>query len=231
MALNFSNTATGGQQRVRIRIDRWSTQKQREDLIKAFQDKQSAGPLKAQEALLKALEKQKDVGRFNFPGYTGPDPNNNLRLGTPVKYAMSFPLDGGGRRSLYLEVRRNFLPPMMLAFDAPIPFTTVGERSSSNVPAQALILMNDPFVIGEAGRWAARLLADGDRPPRERIAAMFLSALGRPPLESEVADWLAFLDRQGEAYGLAPAERLASTRTWTDLCHVVFNLKEFIFIE
>ena len=105
MALNFSNTATGGQQRVRIRIDRWSTQQQREALIKAFQDRQKDGPLKAQEALLKALEKQKEVGRFNFPGYTGPDPNNNLRLGTAIKYAMNFPVDGGGRRIVVMTPR------------------------------------------------------------------------------------------------------------------------------
>ena len=62
------------------------------------------------------------------------------------------PLDGDGRRSLYTKVRRNFLPPMMLAFDMPIPFSTIGRRSVSNVPAQALILMNDPFVVEQAKR-------------------------------------------------------------------------------
>src|SRR5262249_14703341 len=52
--------------------------------------------------------------------------------------ASSGPLDGDGRRSIYLQVRRNFLTPMFLAFDYPIPFTTMGKRSVSNVPAQAL---------------------------------------------------------------------------------------------
>src|SRR5262249_54545860 len=58
----------------------------------------------------------------------------------------SGPLDGNGRRSIYISVRRNFLSPMMLAFDTPNPFSTVGRRTVSNVPAQALILMNDPLV-------------------------------------------------------------------------------------
>src|SRR5205823_2122189 len=62
----------------------------------------------------------------------------------------SGPLDGAGRRSIYLAVRRNFLPPMFLAFDYPIPFTTIGRRTSSNVPAQALAMMNNPFVIEQA---------------------------------------------------------------------------------
>ena len=50
----------------------------------------------------------------------------------------SGPLDGDGRRSIYLNVRRNFLDPMFLAFDMPVPFSTMGRRNVSNVPAQAL---------------------------------------------------------------------------------------------
>jgi len=46
-------------------------------------------------------------------------------------------LDGDGRRSIYIKVRRNFLPPMMLAFDTPIPFNCMGRRNVSNVPSQA----------------------------------------------------------------------------------------------
>ena len=49
------------------------------------------------------------------------------------------PVDGSGRRSVYLSVRRNFLSPFMLAFDAPSPFNAVGRRTTSNVPSQALI--------------------------------------------------------------------------------------------
>ena len=76
----------------------------------------------------------------------------------------SGPLDGDGRRSLYLNVRRNFLTPMLVAFDMPPPLVTAGRRDVSNVPAQALILMNDPFVVQQARRWAARVLAS--RGPR-----------------------------------------------------------------
>jgi len=47
----------------------------------------------------------------------------------------SGPLDGDGRRSLYLAVRRNFLSPLLLAFDTPSPFSTIGRRTVSNVPA------------------------------------------------------------------------------------------------
>ncbi|MCP4512278.1 MAG: DUF1553 domain-containing protein, partial [Fuerstiella sp.] len=63
---------------------------------------------------------------------------------------ISGPLDGDGRRSIYTAIRRNFLPTMMLTFDMPIPFSTVGRRNVTNVPVQSLALMNDRFVFEQA---------------------------------------------------------------------------------
>ncbi len=84
---------------------------------------------------------------------------------------VSGPLDGKGRRSIYLAVRRNFLNPMFLAFDYPTPFSTRGRRSVSNVPAQALTMMNNPLVVQQAERWAKRMLDAGPMPPRQRWSA------------------------------------------------------------
>ena len=143
----------------------------------------------------------------------------------------SGPLDGGGRRSIYIKVRRNFLSPMMMAFDMPMPFNTVGDRGTSNVPAQALILLNDPMVVEQSRVWARRVLADKSLSARERIRKMYLSAFARPPSDEEMADDLAFLDQQAAAFGAKPAERMANEQAWADLCHVLFNVKEFIFIN
>jgi len=141
--------------------------------------------------------------------------------------ASNGPIDGAGRRSIYLEVRRNFLSPMMRTFDAPVPFTTIGRRTVSNVPAQSLILLNDPFVLSQAQLWAKRLLQDKDRSPQDRIRQIYLMAFGRPPAETEAAEALAFLQQQAAAYGLSPSDE----KVWTDLCHVAFNVKEFVFIK
>ena len=92
----------------------------------------------------------------------------------------SGPSDGNGRRSIYLNVRRNFLNPMFLAFDAPVPFSTMGRRNVSNVPAQALTLMNDPLVIREANLWAKRLMQDPARSTRERLSNLYLAAFSPP---------------------------------------------------
>jgi cytochrome c553/mono/diheme cytochrome c family protein len=137
----------------------------------------------------------------------------------------SGPLDGDGRRSIYINVRRNFLTPLFLAFDYPVPFTTMGRRTVSNVPAQALALMNNPFVLQQARLWARRTL---ERPAtaRQRVACLYEEAFGRPPTPDERDDALAFLKEQGEQYG-----RADDPRAWTDLCHVLINVKEFIFVE
>jgi hypothetical protein len=55
---------------------------------------------------------------------------------------------------------------------------------------------------------------------------MYEEALGRLPAEAEAADALAFLAEQARVYG-----RPDDVRAWTDLAHVLFNVKEFIFIN
>ena len=71
----------------------------------------------------------------------------------------SGPLDGNGRRSIYIQVRRNFLTPMFMAFDYPLPISAIGRRGVSTVPSQALMLMNNEFVARQAEAWAQRLLS------------------------------------------------------------------------
>ena len=139
------------------------------------------------------------------------------------------PLDGEGRRSVYLEVRRNFLPPMMLVFDTPTPFTAVGRRTNSNVPAQALTMLNDPLVADLAHQWATRTLKElGDASPRHRIDQMYETALCRLPNESEVQAAEKFFQRQGELLGVPIGDREHDVRVWSDLAHVLFNHKEFV---
>jgi hypothetical protein len=141
------------------------------------------------------------------------------------------PLDGNGRRSIYISIRRNFLSPMMLAFDTPSPFSTMGKRNVSNVPAQALTLMNDPFVVEQAKLWAKRILAEPSMTePKQRIARLYLEAFAREPAPEELAAAEAFLATQAEQYKLPPEATARDERVWTDLCHVLMNVKEFIFV-
>jgi hypothetical protein len=90
-AVNMSNVASGKTTAVMdIRVTRWSTQKQREDLITTATEK-------GQDALLRALQKMPDHGRISIPGWQGPDPHN-ARLGWVLHYAYETPGDDGGYR-------------------------------------------------------------------------------------------------------------------------------------
>ncbi|HIL68937.1 MAG TPA: DUF1553 domain-containing protein, partial [Verrucomicrobia bacterium] len=100
----------------------------------------------------------------------------------------------GRRRSIYLGIRRNRLDPFLAAFDFPEPLTTRGRRNITNVPGQSLMLLNDPFVIDLARSWSEAVLRDtGNQSDKQRIKAMYASALGRFPLPGENQKALEFI--------------------------------------
>ena len=222
----------------------WSTKTLIRELVLSSSYRQSSLPIEAAEkadpsnlllhrARLRRLEGEaiRDAmlsisGRLN-PTMNGPSVAIHLTpfldgRGRPT----SGPLDGDGRRSIYLAVKRNFLSPMMLAFDTPSPFSTVGRRTISNVPAQALILMNDPFVHQQAALWAKRVLNTPGSTP-ERIQRMYVSAFGKPANNEEQKACEEFLTAQAERYHGKEAE----AKAWADLAHALFNVKQFIYLE
>ncbi len=143
----------------------------------------------------------------------------------------SGPLDGDGRRSIYISVRRNFLSPMMLAFDTPVPHSTVGRRNASNVPAQALILMNDPLVAQQARLWATALLDTPGLTDEQRIEQMYLTAFSRPPSGEETRFALEYLHQAGNGADPTDGDAQTDIDRWSDLCHVLFTVKEFVFLR
>ena len=128
------------------------------------------------------------------------------------------PVDGDRRRTIYQEIRRNFLPPFLMIFDYPPPATTMGRRSTSNVPAQSLALMNDPLVRQQAERWAKRLVSS-----EQPVEEIWWAAFTRAPRPDERQSTQAYLDAR-------IAEGMAREQALAELCHVVFNLKEFVFL-
>jgi hypothetical protein len=140
----------------------------------------------------------------------------------------SGPLDGNGRRSIYLQIRRNFLPPLFLAFDYPLPISTIGRRSASTVASQALILMNNEFVAQEAAEWGRRVVSR-ETDVRRRIEWMFVTAFARPAAETEIDEVRAFLEEQQTRYG--GGHDADDPRVWADLAHVLFNSTEFLFVR
>ena len=134
------------------------------------------------------------------------------------------PLDGAGRRSIYGSVYRNFLSPFMLAFDQPAPFGTKGKRSVSNVPAQSLALMNDPFIIGQC-KLIGKNIFQAKMPKSESVGSLFEMITGKPPRQKVEEKLLAFLETQTKEHGSLTED------VWADLAHVLINSKGFLFLN
>lgn len=148
--------------------------------------------------------------------------------GRPV---VSGPMDSYGRRSIYRQVRRNFIPEMMLAFDMPVPFSTFGRRNTTNVPAQSLALMNNPFVHEQAEYWAENLIFNTvGSTTEERIEQIYLNAFSRLPNKNEISRGVDFLAQQAIVAESNLAELKDDPTIWKEYCHSIFNLKEFIHL-
>ncbi|MCE9608883.1 MAG: PSD1 and planctomycete cytochrome C domain-containing protein [Chthoniobacter sp.] len=137
-------------------------------------------------------------------------------------------LDGAmKRRSIYFQIKRSQLPPMMVTFDAPDTLGSLGLRSSTTVAPQALLLMNNAQVRASAREWAKKLAA---LPANDAVKRSYLAALGRPPADEEQAtagDFLRAQTASYEAAGKGDAAELALT----DFCQSLVSLNEFVYVE
>jgi hypothetical protein len=111
---------------------------------------------------------------------------------------------GTNRRSLYIRTIRNRLDPFLMIFDAPVPTSTKGRRDVTNVPAQSLTMMNDPFVFTLAERLTKRVQGDGKLETNEaQIAQMFRLALNRKATPQELASAKVYIENSANRHRLA----------------------------
>ncbi len=117
------------------------------------------------------------------------------------------------RRGLYTWWQRSFPQPSLLAFDAGSREECVSERTRSNVPQQALVLLNDPTYVDAARAFASRIAEEGGRTFEARIDWAFRRALSRPPREEEVSILRGLYEKHPD---------------WTPVARTILNLPELI---
>jgi hypothetical protein len=138
--------------------------------------------------------------------------------------------EGHTRRSIYFQIKRSKLVPMMQLFDQPEPLVSVGGRPSTTIAPQALAILNSPHVRTYAHNFATRLLPAYEKSPTEAVKLGYLTAIARQPDEEELAATVAFLATQEKSYadaGKPDAKQLALS----DFCQVLFGLNEFVYVE
>jgi hypothetical protein len=135
------------------------------------------------------------------------------------------PINGNARRSIYLEMRRNFLPTFLRAFDLPNATESTGVRPATNVPAQSLALMNDGFVHQQAKAWAEEILRL-ESSTEDRINRIHVVAFSRPATDKEQSWAKDFIKSIANDYKTDEED----PKVWTDLCHLMYNRKDFIYL-
>ncbi len=140
------------------------------------------------------------------------------------------PLDGDGRRSVYIKNNLMEGPKFLEAFNFPGGKVTQGRRDLTNVPAQALALLNDPFVLQQADVWASRLVQRTQDDLSTRIDLVITSALNRPATPEEMSAFQTLAVQLAELHQVPPSDILLNHAVWKDIAHAVFNLQEFIYV-
>ncbi len=118
-------------------------------------------------------------------------------------------LDGSKHRSVYLPVLRDRLPDVLYLFDFAEPSLVTGARETTNVPVQALYLMNSPFVREQADSLARRLQHETENVD-DRIRHAFLLCFSREPEANEVTLAREFLSDDSKSTNEESTRRLAS---------------------
>jgi hypothetical protein len=140
------------------------------------------------------------------------------------------PLDGNGRRSIYIRVTLMEPPKFLEIFNFPGGKVCQGRRDVTNTPAQALAMLNDPLVHSQSDLWAKKLIERKADTVETRLAAMFRTALGRPPRKEEMARFTRFVSASSSLHRVPEDGVMSSPAVWRDVAHVMFNLQEFITI-
>ncbi len=162
-------------------------------------------------------------GRLD-PQFSGPPLNPPRAVNDAAKRLFSGPLDGDGRRSIYLKMSIMDPPKFLVCFNLPDLKLPTGRRDVTNVPAQALALLNDPLVVQLADHWAAHLVQDDCNDPAARVRTMFVRALGRSPDDVELLRWSQAVESFAQSEDV-----LHDQQAWAELAHAMFNMKEFIY--
>ena len=182
-----------------------------------------------------------DIGGPSAKPYQPPGYWENLNF--PVRNYDASPGAQQYRRGLYTWWQRSYVHPSMLAFDAPTREECAAERNRSNIPQQALVLLNDPSYVEAARGFAARILrAPATGGDAARADWAWREVLGRAPSAGERETVLALLEKHRAEFrsdpdaanrflqvGAAPPPPdldVASLAAWTDVARALLSLHE-----
>ncbi len=145
------------------------------------------------------------------------------------------------RRGVYVHWQRQFIHPMMKAFDAPSREECTAQRPRSNTPLAALVLLNDPTFLECARSLADRVLTAETQSDEERLKLAFQLVLCREPDEYEQRILLELLAAERQEFANSPdnarsmlsagisvqkSKAIVDAAAWTSVARALLNLSE-----
>jgi hypothetical protein len=118
------------------------------------------------------------------------------------------------RRSVYRFLVRSVPDPFMECLDCADPSQLVAQRNTTITALQALTMLNNKLVLRLSHEYADRLKAHSPELV-EQIAVAFKLAYAREPSEQEIALLSEYVPKHG----------------LVNLCRVIFNSNEFVFVD
>ncbi len=120
----------------------------------------------------------------------------------------------GWRRMVYAHKIRMQSVDIFGAFDCPDAGQMKPKRTRSITPTQSLSLFNSPFVIRQSGFFADRVRQEAGNHVDDQVNRAFTIAYARPPSGEERSRMIQLVETEG----------------LEQLCRVLFNTSEFIYI-
>ncbi|MGE4618471.1 MAG: PSD1 and planctomycete cytochrome C domain-containing protein [Planctomycetota bacterium] len=188
------------------------------------------------------------IDRLGGPSVKPPQPKHYYRhLNFPPRRYRPDMNPEQWRRGVYVHWQRQFLHPMLLAFDAPVREDCTARRAKSNTPLASLVLMNDPVFIEAARVFAQRILLRDLSSDEQSISIAMREATCRQPGTQEVAILSSLLAASREYFTANPAEarsllavgsaplpdslKPVELAAWAEVARAILNLHETITRE
>jgi hypothetical protein len=135
------------------------------------------------------------------------------------------------RRSLYLPVVRNNVYDVFALLDYPDAAIPSGDRATTTVPTQALLMLNSDLVMQSAAALAERLLSESGS-EEDRLRKLSVVVYGRESSAAEVAGNVEFLQLlENLLTASVPDEKARRQKAWGVMCHTVIAANEFMYVK
>jgi hypothetical protein len=149
------------------------------------------------------------------------------------------------RRSVYVQVRRTMPLAMLDTFDGPRLSPNCEARSSSTVAPQALLLMNNEFVVDQAQAFAERVRREAGADRAAQIRTAWQWAFAEEPTTAQLADAQEFLaaetkvfaDRESAEPAAAapqkaqPPKTPAAEQSLRTFCQALLSSNRFLYVD